>query len=75
MPNEQVRYSIASYRHQLQDYQVSQPLDDRRLARYVHVQGELGNENGNQREPRPAASQSHGRAPTPPARAPEPNND
>jgi hypothetical protein len=27
-PNEQVRYSIASYRAQLQDYQVSQPLDE-----------------------------------------------
>jgi hypothetical protein len=26
--NKQVRYSIASYRHQLQDHQVSQPLDE-----------------------------------------------
>jgi hypothetical protein len=27
-PNKQVRYSIASYRSQLHDYQVSQPLDE-----------------------------------------------
>jgi hypothetical protein len=31
MSNEQVRYSIASYRHQLQDYQVSQPLDEAKM--------------------------------------------
>jgi hypothetical protein len=31
--------------------------------------------NGNQRECRPVASQPRGRAPTPPVRAPEPNND
>jgi hypothetical protein len=30
-PNEQVRYSIASYRSQLQDYQVSQPLDEAKM--------------------------------------------
>jgi hypothetical protein len=41
----------------------------------VPVQGEPGNANGNRGERRPTASQPHGRAPTPPARAPEPNND
>jgi hypothetical protein len=30
-PNEQVRYSIASYWHQLQDHQVSQPLDEAKM--------------------------------------------
>jgi hypothetical protein len=30
-PNEHVRYSIASYRHQLQDHQVSQPLDEAKM--------------------------------------------
>jgi hypothetical protein len=30
-PNEQVRYSIASYRSQLHDYQVSQPLDEAKM--------------------------------------------
>jgi hypothetical protein len=49
--------------------------DDRRLERDVLVQGEPGNANGNRRERRPIASQPHGRVPTPPARAPEPNND
>jgi hypothetical protein len=49
--------------------------DDRRLARDVPVQGEPGNANDNRQERRSAASQPHGRAPTPPARAPEPNDD
>jgi hypothetical protein len=31
MPNKQVRYSIASYRHQLQDHQVSQLLDEAKM--------------------------------------------
>jgi hypothetical protein len=31
MPNEQVRYSIASYRSQLHDHQVSQPLDEAKM--------------------------------------------
>jgi hypothetical protein len=30
-PNEQVRYSIASHRPQLHDYQVSQPLDEAKM--------------------------------------------
>jgi hypothetical protein len=30
-PNKQVRYSIASYRHQLEDHQVSQPLDEAKM--------------------------------------------
>jgi hypothetical protein len=30
-PNEQVRYSIASYRSQLHDYQVLQPLDEAKM--------------------------------------------
>jgi hypothetical protein len=30
-PNEQVRYSIASYWHQLQDHQVSQPLNEAKM--------------------------------------------
>jgi hypothetical protein len=30
-PNEQVRYSIASYRSQLHDHQVSQPLDEAKM--------------------------------------------
>jgi hypothetical protein len=30
-PKEQVRYSTASYWHQLQDYQVSQPLDEAKM--------------------------------------------
>jgi hypothetical protein len=30
-PNEQVRYSIASYWHQLQDHHVSQPLDEAKM--------------------------------------------
>jgi hypothetical protein len=30
-PNKQVGYSIASYRHQLQDHQVSQPLDEAKM--------------------------------------------
>jgi hypothetical protein len=30
-PNEQVRYSIASYRSQLHDHEVSQPLDEAKL--------------------------------------------
>jgi hypothetical protein len=43
----------------------------------VPVQGERrdGNGNGNRRERRPAADQPHGRAPTPPVRSPEPNNN
>jgi hypothetical protein len=49
--------------------------DDRRLTRDVPVQGEPSNENGNRRERRPAATQPHDRAPTPPAHALEPNND
>jgi hypothetical protein len=44
-------------------------------VRDIRVQCEPDNANGNRRERRPAASQPHGRAPTPPARAPEPNND
>jgi hypothetical protein len=48
---------------------------DRRLARDVPVQGEPGNANGNRRERHPAASQPHDHAPTPPARALEPNNN
>jgi hypothetical protein len=47
----------------------------RRLARDVPIQGEPGNANDNWRERRPAVSQPHGRAPTPPACAPEPNNN
>jgi hypothetical protein len=30
-PNEQVRYSIASYLSQLHDHQVSQPLDEAKM--------------------------------------------
>jgi hypothetical protein len=30
-PNEQVKYSIASYWHQLHDHQVSQPLDEAKM--------------------------------------------
>jgi hypothetical protein len=30
-PNEQVRYSTASYRSQLLDHQVSQPLDEAKI--------------------------------------------
>jgi hypothetical protein len=30
-PNEQVRYSTASYRTQLHDHQVSQPLDEAKM--------------------------------------------
>jgi hypothetical protein len=30
-PNEQVRYSTASYRSQLHDHQVSQPLDEAKM--------------------------------------------
>jgi hypothetical protein len=48
---------------------------DQRLARDVPVQGEPRNANDNRRERCPAASQPHGRAPTPPARTPKPNND
>jgi hypothetical protein len=48
---------------------------DRRLAWDVPVQGEPDNVNDNRREHCPSASQSHGRASTPPARALEPNND
>jgi hypothetical protein len=39
------------------------------------VQGEPHDENGNRRECRPAADQPHCRAPTPPVRAPEPDNN
>jgi hypothetical protein len=49
--------------------------NDRRLVLDIPVQGEPSNVNDNRRERRPAASQPHGRAPTPPARAPDPNND
>jgi hypothetical protein len=39
------------------------------------VQGEPHEKNGNRREHRPAADQPRGRAPTPPTRAPEPDNN
>jgi hypothetical protein len=39
------------------------------------VQGEPRDGNGNRRERRPAADQPHGRAPTPPVRTPEPDNN
>jgi hypothetical protein len=39
------------------------------------VQGEPREENGNRRERWPAADPPRGRAPTPPARAPEPDNN
>jgi hypothetical protein len=41
----------------------------------VPVQGEPHEENGNRRERRPAVDQSRGRAPTPPQRAPKPDNN
>jgi hypothetical protein len=39
------------------------------------MQGEPREENGNWHERRPAADQPHGHAPTPPARAPELDNN
>jgi hypothetical protein len=48
---------------------------DRRAAQDVPVQGEPHEGNGDWRERRPAVDQLRGRAPTPPALAPEPDNN
>jgi hypothetical protein len=48
---------------------------DRRPVQDVPVQGEPREENGNRCERRLAADQPRGRAPTSPARAPEPDNN
>jgi hypothetical protein len=48
---------------------------NRRPTKDVPVQGEPREENSNRRERRPAANQPRGRAPTPPPRAPEPDNN
>jgi hypothetical protein len=48
---------------------------DRRPVHDVLVQGEPREENGNRRECQPAADQPRGRAPTPPARATEPDKN
>jgi hypothetical protein len=48
---------------------------DRHPVQDVSVQGEPREENGNRRKRRPAANQPRGRAPTPPAHTPEPDNN
>jgi hypothetical protein len=48
---------------------------ERQPAQDIPVQGEPREENGNRHEHRPAVDQPRGRAPTPPARTPEPNNN